>query len=242
MKRKYILMGFAGLLCASTVIGGTLAALNESTDEGAKAEISVKTIEIETTGTATQTEEITNKAMPGGRYETPMNVYNSATDGYDLYAKVEIYKYWNDAEGNLDSSVATIETGDASYAYVDGSIAGAETNAYGFEVVNDWLVQYADEEQIVLYYTKPLSSDTNSAHHASTNFMDAIAFDSSIGNEYADQTLMLEYVITAVQANNGEAAMASEWGMFPVFDSNGTLVGVFEGREEADALKQVIGE
>ena len=237
-----MLMGIAGLFVVSTVIGGTLAALNEATDEGATAEISVKTIEVEAAGTAKHSEKITNAALPGGVYENTMNVYNSASDGYDLYAKVEIYKYWDEADDTLDPAVVTIGTENVSYEYVDGSVVGAQKNTYGFEIVNDWLVQYVDDEQIILYYTKPLSSDINSAQHESANFMDLIRFDASIGNEYTNQTLNLEYVITAVQANNGEDAMASEWGMFPVFDSNGTLVGVFEERDEADILRQSLGE
>ena len=99
---------------------------------------------------------------------------------------------------------------------------------------NGWLVQYADEEQIVLYYTKPLQA---SGESTSTNFMDGISFDEELGNQYADKELALEYVVTAVQANNSEAAMAAEWGMFPVFDANGVLTGVYETEAEAEAAR-----
>ena len=74
MKKKYLLMGVAGALVVSTMIGGTLAALDTVTTEGAKAEISVKSIGVSVNQangakTVDGSVEIKNGAVPGGNYE-----------------------------------------------------------------------------------------------------------------------------------------------------------------------------
>lgn len=238
MKKRYLLMGVAAVFVLSTMVGGTLAALDTATIDGATAEISVKSIEVSLNGadsaeTVEENAEITSQAMPGGNYGCSYNVCNTAVDGYDIYVKVEIYKYWTDDEsGVLESKY------DSVYYEKDGveNVYPQELeDAYVTE--NGWLVQYADEEQLILYYTKPLKTAGNMGESMSANFMDGIVFDESLGNEYADKELQLEYVVTAVQANNSEAAMAAEWGMFPVFDSNGVLTGVFETEAEAQAAR-----
>lgn len=240
MKKKYLLMGVAGALVASTMIGGTLAALDTATNEGAKAEISVKSIGVSVNNSAGADTvdgsiEVKKGAVPGGNYECSYNVSNSEADGYDIYVKVAIYKYWEDEEGILESKYDSVY-----YDCVDGS---REEKTYPQELEdsylteNGWLVQYADDEQIVLYYTKPLKASDNIAENTSTNFMDGISFDPGLGNAYANKALKLEYEITAVQANNSEAAMAAEWGMFPVFDGDGILVGVYETESEAETAK-----
>ena len=68
--------------------------------------------------------------------------------------------------------------------------------------------------------------------------MDGICFDPAIGNDYANKELKLDYEVTAVQVNNSEAAMAAEWGMFPAFDEEGTLIGVYETEAEAQAAAE----
>lgn len=242
MKKKYLLMGIAGVAVLSTMIGGTLAALDTATTEGATAEISVKSIGVAVngiTGTDVVDGEIVlaDGAVPGGSYDCAYNVSNNVADGYDIYVKVEIYKYWaGDEEGQLSSSYDIIY-----YDYNGEKIAYPQELDDSYLTENGWLVQYADDEQIVLYYTKPLKASSNTEENTSSDFMDGISFDASIGNEYADCKLQLEYVVTAVQANNSEAAMAAEWGMFPVFDENGTLMGVYETETEAENARVAFG-
>lgn len=238
MKKRYLLMGIAAIFVLFTMVGGTLAALDTATIEGATAEISVKSIEVALNGadgaeTVADSAKLASGALPGGSYECSYNVSNTAADGYDIYVKVEIYKYWaDDEDGVLDSKYDSVY-----YNSGDKEIVYPQELARNYVTENGWLVQYADEEQLILYYTKPLKSEGNGGESMSTNFMDGITFDESLGNEYADKELQLEYVVTAVQANNSEAAMAAEWGMFPVFDANGVLIGVFETETEAQAAR-----
>lgn len=244
MKKKYLLMGAAALLVVSTMVGGTLAALDTATTEGAKADISVKSIGVAMNpGSGAKTMDgsiaIENAAVPGGNYECSYNVCNDVADGYDIYVKVAIYKYWADDEGGI------LESKYDSIYYNSGEekeISYPQELEESYLTENGWLVQYADDEQIVLYYTKPLKASTDVAKNASTNFMDGICFDPAIGNDYANKELKLDYEVTAVQVNNSEAAMAAEWGMFPAFDEEGTLIGVYETEAEAQAARDTLEE
>lgn len=233
MKKKYLLMGIAGVFVLSTMIGGTLAALDTTTTEGATAEISVKSIGVAVnggSGTSDGEIELAADVVPGGNCICAYNVSNDAADGYDIYVKVEIYKYWtDDSEEILES-----QYDDIYYTCGGENIAYPQELNESYLTENGWLVQYADEEQIVLYYTRSLKASGNIEDKVSTNFMDGISFDAAMGNEYADKELKLDYMITAVQANNSSDAMAAEWGMFPVFDENGVLTGIYETAAEAE--------
>ena len=168
-----------------------------------------------------QTEfEIAKDVTPGGDLEYPLWVENSG-NGYDIYVKVELYKSWTSDKSSeeLDAAMGII---------------------YGNAANNGWLVQYEDEEQMVLYYKYPLKATTEGEANKSTNFMDGIRFDKDMNNAYADATMTIDYTVTAVQANNSEDAMAAEWGMFPVFDSDGTLLNVYETRAEAEAARTAL--
>ena len=208
----------AAILLCSTAIGGTMAALDTETSESAVAGISVKNIEV--TAAGTQEGEIVinegKKVTPGGNLDYPLWVENSGS-GYDIYVKVELYKNWN--SDVLDAANATI---------------------YQKAKDENWLVQYEDDEQMILYYRYPLKATTDNDANKSTNFMDGICFSTDMNNDYADATMTIDFTVTAVQANNSEDAMAAEWGMFPVFDANGTLINVYETRTEAEAARTAL--
>lgn len=234
MKKKYLLMGIAGVFVLSTMIGGTLAALDTAATEGATADISVKSIGVAINGIAGSEVVdgdvvLSSDIVPGGTCACAYNVSNDTSDGYDIYVKVEIYKCWLDDEETLKSQYDSI-----CYQYEDEYVEYPQEFDSEYLAGNGWLVQYADDEQIVLYYTKPLKASDNADESTSTNFMDGISFDVRMGNEYADKQLKLEYIVTAVQANNSSDAMAAEWGMFPVFDENGVLTGIYETAAEAE--------
>lgn len=235
MKKKYLLMGIAGVCVFSAMIGGTFAALNVGTSEGVTADISVKSIAVAVEGAAGKETvsgdvELTSAVLPGGNSECSYNVSNAAADGYDIYVKVEINKQWLDDAAELEADGCDniyYKKGNENIVYPQGL-----NGSYLSE--NGWLVQYADEEQLVLYYTRPLKASKNANESTSTNFMDGISFDAAMGNEYAKKQLKLAYKVTAVQGNNSSAAMAAEWGMFPVFDENGVMTGIYETAAEAE--------
>ena len=216
MKKKYLLMIVTAILLCLTAIGGTMAALDTATSESAVAGISVKNVQVTAAGAQKGEVEIAKDITPGSELEYPLWVENSG-NGYDIYVKVELYKSWSSDE--LDASNGMI---------------------YGDAGENGWLVQYEDEEQMVLYYKYPLKATTEGDANKSANFMDGIRFSTEMNNAYADAKLSIEYTVTAVQANNSQDAMAAEWGMFPVFAADGTLVSVQETRAQAEAARAAL--
>jgi hypothetical protein len=91
------------------------------------------------------------------------------------------------------------------------------------DVVNGWIVASVDEEEIVLFYTKPVD-----VGQATTPFIDGVTFAENLDNRYTQVTYNLDFEVTAVQTVSGEAAFASSFGVFPVLDENGNIVSVSE--------------
>jgi len=218
-----MIAGAGAILVALSLIGGTMAANNAQTSEAAQADISVNGLSggIEVTSTDPVFEaESGVAATPGGDYEIVRCVKNAGGElDYDAYFKAVIYKNWLDSE---ESYIDTAETTDVMEdrphvgdVYLDEAEVG--------DVINGWLVGYVDEEEIDLYYTKPLG-----VGEQSTNFIEGISFAENLGNAYMDATYSVAIEVTAVQANNGADAMASTLGIYPVLDENGIIVSVSE--------------
>ena len=224
MRKKYLLMVIAGALVLATMIGGTLAALNVKSEEAATADISIKSVGVtiydEQTPLGTLTEEKTTEIVPGTDVAMARKVVNSVSDGYDVYVKVVIYTIWE-----VDGEQLYPETGAADLLYVESGEKGRQDLAAAGmnEKVNGWIVQYADDEQIVMYYSRPVKPDA-----ATSDFISGIKFTEAIGNEYANASYHMEYQVTAVQANNAADAIAAELGVFPVFDEDGNIIAISE--------------
>ena len=160
MKKKYMLMGIAAVLILATMVGGTLAALNTKSEK-AVANISIKSggvtvIGDQPCGTGRRRgkkEPVT--IVPGETIIMPKAVQNDIPDGYDVYVKVVIYHAWDTKSGGL------VSAGEADDIYVHNQ---------------DWIIGYEDDEQMVMYYTKPLAPE-----QTTTNFMDGIYFKGIYG-------------------------------------------------------------
>jgi len=88
--------------------------------------------------------------------------------------------------------------------------------------VNGWIVQYADDEQIVLYYSEKLNPTQKT-----TDFVTKAVLDAKMDNQYADKTANITVTVSAVQAEVAEKAMPSEWGVYPTF-SGTTITAIAE--------------
>lgn len=207
MKRKLALMGVAGALVMTAIVGGSLAAINAQSDTSENV-ITTKSLGIgiyEAGMEAASFVVTAEKVMPGDTVEKPMCVKNDVEDGYELYVRVIINKSWG--------------------AYEAGQFAKdfeADTSAIALSREStDWIVEYEDEEQMVLYYTRPLA-----AGEETSNFMDALAISEAIGNSYAGKAVQLEVEADAVQKFAGIDAMASAWGVTVTLDENGNITDV----------------
>lgn len=212
MKKKLVLMSVAAALALTAIIGGTLAGFNTQSEQG-KTDITTKALGIDLVGESVEI----NAYMPGAAVEVPYYVVNDVEEGYDLYTRVTIYKYWSDL--NLEAGKISLYTKDA-----DGNAVELTTDENGGTVrVNNWFIQYADDEQVVLYYAKPLASG-----EATENVLDTLIVDASIDNAYAKQKVYLDVEADAVQKIAAESSIPSEWGVYPEFDENGNIVAITE--------------
>lgn len=223
MKKKIILMSVAAVLAMTAIVGGTLAGFNTESGQG-KTDISTKALGIELHGGSFVLDEetlVSDACMPGSEVAMPYYVTNNVADGYDLYTRVTIYKYWDDVENtSLEADKISLYTKDAAGNAVE--LAVNEENAEAVRI-GDWFVQYADDEQIILYYAKPLVSGENT-----TNVLDYLVVDEKVGNAYTNQKVMLDVEVDAVQKIAAESSIPSEWGVYPSFDENGNIVAIAE--------------
>ena len=213
MKKKLILMCVAGVLVMTAIIGGTLAGFNTATENKGVTNITVKALGIEMLGTDNGNLEQANagKAKPGGEMELVKNIQNNVEGGYTLYTRVTIDKKWSD------------ETLDASKIHLYVGSGDNKVELTAGTTVNDWIVWYVDAEQVVLYYTKPLEQG-----QSSTNFVETLSFDADMDNAYAGKEALIDFSADAVQTIAAEDSIPSEWGVYPVFNEDGTIAAIEE--------------
>ena len=209
MKKKYILLLATAALIAVAAIGGTLAS-GYVESGNVLQNISEKALGISIMSGNTKAGDgrtsISVEAVPGASNTLNYQIKNDRTNGYELYARVDLYYGWS-SDLNLNNR---------AYPYVDSYEKQTK--------VGDWIVAYCDQEQMTLYYTKPL------AQGEEAKFLDSVSFSTEMGNRYAGAQYLLDVEVTAVQANNSDEAIAAEWGVYPRFDSNGTITSVSETR------------
>ncbi len=244
MKKKYLLMGIAGALVVCTTAAGSLAALNAETENSATATISVDNIGVEITeknkaGKYQDAYTLDSQGItPGTTVKIGRNVTNTIGNAegnaYDVYVKAVIYKSWEkdiDQDGTpdyIDVSATEDLTEDVVYLG-DTAVEKVAWDEAEATVINDWVVGYADEEQIVLFYKEPISLG-----ETTTEFISNVLFSPELNNDYTNATYQLDFEVTAVQKNNGVAAIAAELGVFPHFseDGKGTILSVSENEFE----------
>uniref|UniRef100_UPI004056CC40 hypothetical protein n=1 Tax=Acetatifactor sp. TaxID=1872090 RepID=UPI004056CC40 len=214
MKKKIVLMSVAAVLAMTAIVGGTLAGFNTQSEQG-RTDITTKALGI---GLEEGSAQIADSYLPGEPVEMQYYVTNNVAEGYDLYTRVTIYKYWENTE--LQADIINLYANDATGNKVELSVDSESGETVR---INDWFVQYADEEQIILYYAKPLA-----AGEATGNVMDFLVIDEKAGNAYADQNVIIEIEADAVQMIAAESSIPSEWGVYPEFDENGNIVSIAE--------------
>ena len=214
MKRKLILMCVAGVLVMTAIIGGTLAGFNTSTESKGVTNITVKELGITMVGTGTEANQQADsigRGTPGGEVELVHSVTNNVEGGYTLYTRVTIDKKWTDE--SLDPAKIRLYAGSGDN----------KTELLAGTIVNDWIVWYADDEQVIMYYTKPLAQG-----ESSSNLIDAVSFDAQMDNSYAGKSAEISFSADAVQQIAAEDSIPSEWGVYPIIDDNGMITSIEE--------------
>lgn len=226
MKRKVLYAGVGAVLVAVALIGGTMAANNAKTSSAASANISVNKLSdtIDVKGTDNVFDKNKGlKVIPGGDYTISRKVRNAGKEGdYDSYVKAVIYKSWKDNKGEYIDTSKTDVIEDQAFVSTDSKKTAWNDVKEG-ETHDGWLVGHVDDEQIVLYYVKPLP-----VGESTTPFIDGISFDSNLNNAYANASYDVEFEVTSVQKYGDSDAIASAFGVMPAFDKNGNITSVSE--------------
>ncbi len=212
MKKKAILMGLALALAATAAIGTTLAGYNTETDRAGVADISVRNLSIQILDESVPTSDSAqiDFRVPGDMVELERQVINNEANGYELYTRVTINKSWakrSDLDSNMIHLLLDVsETGEPDY------IELAQENADAL-LARGWILWYQDDEQVILFYQDPLAVGESTGA-----VLSAVLIDEEIDNEYADQNIEIAFRTDAVQKVAVNAAMPSEWGVYPVFE------------------------
>lgn len=157
---------------------------------------------------------------PGQYYDEKLAVTN--TGNIDEYVKVEIYKYWTDAEGNkiteLEPDQIEFQLGTGTGWYVDEAASTAE--------------------RTVLYYTLPLAPDERTTDLSEEILMAADVLEkiseTDVKNDANGRTFTVTYAydgvrmcldadVYAVQTHNAAQAIRSAWGKQVTVGGSGEL-------------------
>ena len=222
MKKKIVLAVIAAALVLAAAIGTTFASFNTESENPGEATITLNDMQVALAAAPgdDNTETIPEAAMPGQEVNLKEYVVQNALEAqaYDIYTRVIIDKQWDGAfKDELDAGKVRLYIGDNE---LNASKVG--------QVINDWFIQTADDEQIILYYTKKLAPGA----YTDSSFINKISFDADMDNSYTDKTINVNITVCAVQATAdteiSQNAMFAEWGMYPVFDENGVITDIKE--------------
>jgi len=212
VKKRALLLSAAAILVLVAVIGGTLASFSTGSEKGT-ATIELQDVKVALAANPKEDIKATldiEGGLPG--QERDLSVYSVSNDldnGYDIYTKVVIDKQWEGEDLNAE--------------YIHLFLGETELCADSVNsTVNGWIVQYADDEQIVLYYSEKLNPTQKT-----TDFVTKAVLDAKMDNQYADKTANITVTVSAVQAEVAEKAMPSEWGVYPTF-SGTTITAIAE--------------
>lgn len=224
MKKKLILMGVAAALVTATLIGGSLAYF-QATGQRVKQQINTKNLgiqfnEVGKDGSGkdiyTQIPNGTvyvKEILPGAEIQKEVCITN--TQNTDLYTRITISKYWGSFKGS-----EFIKDGNKIAEKIKIPAVQDKDNS-GDKA--RWILQKEDNEQMVLYYTKPLAPGENSKI-----FMDLIQISQDLQNDYADLGIELKMQADAVQILAGQDAIMSEWGVLATIDDQGYITKIEE--------------
>lgn len=197
----------------TAIIGGTLAGFQTQLGSRGVANISTRQLSVKALGTTDEglAEENLEESLPGQTGELIHSVQNDIGDGCTFYTRVTIDKKWKNAEGEwLDASNIHLYAGEG------------ETELLSGVSVNDWIVWYADDEQVVMYYTLPVKAGEESSH-----FVDSFHVSADTSNAYADALASISFRIDAIQETAAMSAIPSEWGVYPTIE-NGVITSIEE--------------
>lgn len=212
VKRKLVLMGIAGMLITTTIVGGTLAATAVRSQTGnTEAVITVDDLSIQLADSMVETDRFLVASdsssgnstgtivVPNSTIEYSQCVQN--TGSYPVYIRVTVLKQW---QGDFAMEMEP----DLSYITLNYN-------------QNDWIAflpqqSIMEREEVpnplVLYYKYPVEVGGESSR-----FLNYIFLSPEIDQNYSNLQIAISVTAEAVQSLDGENSIPSEWGVFPIF-------------------------
>ena len=217
MKRKLVLMGIAGILIATTLVGGTLAATAVRSQTGnTEAVITVDDLSIKLADSMVETDRFLVSSDSSSGNSTGYIVVPNSTIDYiqcvqntgscPVYIRVTVLKQWQgefsmEAEPNLSYITLNYNHNDWITLHPQQSIMDMEE----------------EPNPLVLYYKYPVEVGGKSSR-----FLNQIMLSPEINQDYANLQIAISVTAEAVQSLDAINSIPSEWGVFPVF--NGTEI------------------
>lgn len=224
-KTSAVLFALAGILLAGGVIGGVRAALSASSDDyTATMEMQEVGVDLLENGSPVQNGELMSDMIGEGEslklgkaYEEELGIRNSSE--VDSYVRMILYTSWkDDAESEetnteLNPQLIHLELSDD----------------------NSWIVdeQASTPERTVLYYSQSLAPNETTATAAvkSIEISEAIGSmieknaDGTFTYAYDDKVVSVKAEVDAVQADSGQDAIQSAWGVdYITVTGDGSLI------------------
>lgn len=214
-SKKLIIVIAAVIICAGTIIGGTLAQFQATTQTDKTISTLALHVKLQIEGNGVDSDGTVLYSaddMKSGVINEKVAAVN--TGDKDLYVRIRVNKAWYDKDTKVFEKSGT----------------DVDANMIGIRYINpnDWMIPQGDDdsngEDIYIYYKGILKKgQTTSA------FMDAFTLLNQANvntNQYAELTAKMRFDAGAVQTVAAGQAMLAEWGVTASFDNEGNITSL----------------
>lgn len=197
MKKKFMLIIVGFVLVLAITTGGTYAVF-QADGEDVTSEMTTSTLDISLEGDNSQIQF--GNLVAGQTIPKQLSVKN--TKEATLYTRIIIKKYWLTNKGDKDYNTTS-------------------TNIKLNYNQKQWLKEYDDGEEIVLYYKNALAENQKTE-----NFLESITIPNDLGNADQGKKFVLDIKIDAIQSYNVKQAMLDQWGVLVSVNQTGIITKV----------------
>ena len=210
-RSKKTIIVYCLLLICIILLGSTYASRTIVPDQQGQVDITTRYLSVGLVGEPilfNSTIPI-SELMPGSSIPYSLQILNDTEDGYDLYGKVTINRFWVNSELNNTSIELYTLSGD-NYVPIEQGM-----------IINNWIVHHMDEQEVIMIYQHPLAH----GEHSST-FIDRIQVSTNITNQYKQESFYIYIWVDAVQVIAADRSIPGMWGVIPTFDDTGRIINI----------------
>lgn len=215
VNKKIVVITVAAIMAIGTIVGGTMAAYQASTNTDKTITTSSVDVNLHMDGDkvdAAGNVLFDSSELKNGIIEQKVNAGNSGKK--DIYLRVKITKAWY--------------LQDEKVFEVDGE--KVENSTIGIRPVNteDWIIPTdlvdVNSENLYIYYRKIVKAGASTS-----DFMDAFTILKGVDentNQYAGLSARIKFDADSVQTTAAQDAILAEWGVTVTLDAEGNITSV----------------